>query len=784
MLGHPSFSVEPWQLTEVALDLDVLAQTESLFALSNGHLGMRGNLDEGEPYGLPGTYLNSVYELRPLPYAEVGYGNPESLQSVVNVTNGKVIRLLVNDEPLNVRYGKLLAHRRSLDFRTGVLDREFEWQSPSGARVRVRSKRMVSLVQRAVAAIHYEVEGVDRPVRVAIQSELIANETVPVFADDPRAASAPESPLEPEAHIANGTRAALLHQVRSSGLRVAAAMDHTYVAPEETETTSESSADVARLTVVSSLAPGERLSLTKFLAYGWSSVRSRPALQDQVAGALEVARHTGWDALADEQRRALDDFWGRADVEVVGDPEMQQAVRFAMFHLYQAAARAELRPIPAKGLTGPGYDGHTFWDMDVFVLDFLTATSPGTAADALRWRRSLLPDARARARQLGLSGAAFPWRTIDGKESSAYWPAGTAAFHIGADVAYAVVRYLRATEDQDFARDAGLELLVETARLWHSLGHEDAGGGFRIDGVTGPDEYSALGDNNVYTNVMAQLNLDAAAACATRHPARAHELGVLPGETGAWRGAAKAMVIPYDRRLGVHPQAEGFTDHEVWDFAGTRPDQYPLLLHFPYFDLYRKQVVKQADLVLALHLRGDAFSEEDKVRDFDYYERITVRDSSLSACCQAVIAAEVGPLELAYRYAEESAHMDLSDLEHNVRDGLHLASLAGTWMALVDGFGGMRSTDEGLSFHPSLPRALSRLRFRVVYRSRQLRVTVGRREATYELLKGERLSFSHYSDVVQLEEGAGARRAIPSRPRRPSPSQPVGREPRRFRTET
>ena len=406
---------------------------------------------------------------------------------------------------------------------------------------------------------------------------------------------------------------------------------------------------------------------------------------------------------------------------------MQQAVRFALFHAVQAAARAEQRAIPAKGLTGPGYDGHCFWDTETYVLPMLTYSLPRAVADALRWRQSTLPMATERAAQLGLSGAAFPWRTIAGEECSAYWPAGTAAFHVNADIADAVIRYVEASGDETFERDTGLELLAQTARLWRSLGHHDAEGHFRIDGVTGPDEYSAIADNNVYTNLMAQRNLYGAAETAARHPHRAHDLGITEEEMAGWRDAAGAMLIPYDSVLGVHPQAEGFTEHEVWDFARTPSECYPLLLHYPYFDLYRKQVVKQADLVLALWLRGDAFTDEQKARNFEYYEALTVRDSSLSAGAQAVIAAEVGHLELAFDYLREAALLDLNDLEHNTSDGLHMAALAGSWIALIAGFGGMRDTGGTLCFAPRLPERLTRLAFTLSPRRRRLHVgRVGR----------------------------------------------------------
>ena len=304
-------------------------------------------------------------------------------------------------------------------------------------------------------------------------------------------------------------------------------------------------------------------------------------------------------------------------------------MRFGLFHVLQAGARAEGRAIPAKGLTGPGYDGHAFWDTESFVLPVLTYTRPTATRDALRWRHSTMPAARARAHELGLAGASFPWRTIAGEECSGYWPAGTAAFHVCADVADAVERYRAATGDEQFERECGLGLMVETARMWRSLGHYDPSGGFRIDGVTGPDEYSAIADNNVYTNLMAQRNLRAAAASAERHPDLSAVLDVGEEEIAGWRAAADSVVVPYDEDLGVHAQSSDFTMHEEWNFEGTPPARYPLLLHYPYFNLYRKQVVKQADLVLALHACGDAFTDEEKARDFTYYEARTVRDSSL-----------------------------------------------------------------------------------------------------------------------------------------------------------
>ncbi|MFP5021788.1 glycoside hydrolase family 65 protein [Pseudonocardia phyllosphaerae] len=782
----PTFTVEPWVVREPRLDLDAMGQTESVFALSNGHIGLRGNLDEGEPHVLPGTYLNSFYEVRPLPYAEGGYGFPESGQSIINVTNGKLIRLLVDDEPFDLRYGTLGRHERVLDMRSGTLQRDVEWESPAGRAVKVRSTRMVSLTQRAIAAICYEVEVVHAGdddngdgALLVLQSELVANEQLPGRnPDDPRLETALDNVLEPEQSRAGDSGATLVHRTRQSGLRCAAAMEHEVFGPDGFEVSTDANEDLARTTIIARVKPGETLKVIKYLAYGWSSRRSLPAVYDQVRAAIAAARYTGWDGLVAQQQEYLDDFWATADVEIDGDAELQQAVRLATFHVLQAGARAERRCIPAKGLTADGYDGHTFWDTETFCLQVLSFLAPDAAADALAWRKSILPNAFARAETLGLKGAAFPWRTIRGDECSGYWPAGTAAFHINADIADAVKRHVAATGDTDFELEVGLELLVATARLWRSLGNHDSAGNFRIDGVTGPDEYSAIADNNVYTNLMAQQNLRYAAEVAAKHPRAAGRLGVDSEEVASWRDAATAMLIPYDERLRVHPQSEGFTDHQRWDFEHTPAENYPLLLNYPYFELYRTQVVKQADLVLAMQIRPDAFTDDQMRRNFAYYEGITVRDSSLSACTQSVMAARTGHLDLAYQYLAEAALVDMHDLAGNTDHGMHIASMAGTWAAVTLGFGGMRCELDGLSFAPGLPSSLSRIAFGLKWQGRRIRVSITPDEVEYQLLDGAPMRFRHHGEPIALDDEQPVTVAIPPQEWVEPVEQPYGRAPR------
>lgn len=779
----PEHPIEPWAVRENGIDLEKLAQNESIFALSNGHIGMRGNLDEGDPSEIPGTYLNGVHESRPLGYAETAFGNPEAGETVLNVTDGKPLRLLVGDELFDVRHGELLEHERVLDLRDGVLRRSAVWRSPAGPVVKVTSTRLVSFAQRGTAAVLYEVEAVSDDVRLVVQSELVANEDgsedpeESPGVEDPRKAATLSDALVPEEQFEHGDTVLLVHRTRRSKIRMAAAMAHAVEGPDGMEIDTDVVSNVGRVTIAADVPQGEKLRVLKFMAYGWSAHRSLPSVRAQVLGSLAEARHTGWTGLCEAQREYLDAFWYRADVEIEGDPDLQQAVRFALFHCLQAGARSERRAIAAKGLTGSGYDGHAFWDTETYVLPLLTYTAPQAAADALGWRYDCLDAAYERAHQLGLDGAAFPWRTITGRECSGYWPAGTAGFHVNADIADAVLRLQKATGDEEFARQVGLPLLVGTARLWESLGHFDMKGHFRISGVTGPDEYSALVDDNVYTNLMAARNLIGAAEAVDRFPEEASELGVSADDQEKWRTAADAIYIPFDDVLGVHQQSDAFTHHDRWDFDNTPPENYPLLLHAPYFDLYRKQVVKQADLVFALYACGEYFEAEQKAKDFAYYEGITVRDSSLSAAIQSIVAAETGHMDLAYTYLAETARVDLDDLAGNTKDGLHMASLAGSWLALVAGFGGFR--DQGLvpCFAPRLPEQIKQLRFRLTIRDALLVVTVGGGQVEYEVCEGGPLAISHEGETIELVSGQALTRELTPPPVHEPVTHPRGREP-------
>ncbi|MFG2061632.1 glycoside hydrolase family 65 protein [Micromonospora sp. NPDC048871] len=787
MQRTPDRSSEPdecWRIRRTHEDLDRLGETESVFALSNGWLGWRGTLDEGRPCDMPGSYLNGFHERRKLNYPEDGYAFPQLSDTVISAPNASLIRLWVDGDPLDVRTGTLHDHEQVLDLRAGVLHRRTEWTSPGGHPVRIRSTRLVSLRRRRVGAVEWTVEALDEPVELRICADLVANEPIPDRADDPRAAAVIDDPLAGELHQVDGTAGVLVHRTEHSGQRVAVAVAHQPTTPDHFSDSLDATEDRIRLSLTGTLSPGERVTLTTFAAYEWEPVdgTSPGDLADQVMTEALAARTDGFAALREEQRAALDAAWRTADVLLVGDDKLQQAIRFAMFHLIQAGRPDGDRTIPAKGLTGNGYDGHVLWDTEGYVLPVLTYVAPEVARSALRWRHAHLPQAVERAAELRLTGATFPWRTIGGQECSGYWPAGTAGLHVNADIADAVLRYVTATGDEEFLAGPGLDLLVATARLWAGYGHYTDDGRFHITGVTGPDEYSALVDDNLFTNLMARRNLRGAAEAVRRHPEAAGRLGVDPAEVTAWQAAADAMTLPYDAKRGVHQQSAGFTEQPEWDFAGTSEKDYPLLLHFPYLELYRHQVVKQADLVLAMQRFPGEFSAEEKAANFAYYQPRTVRDSSLSASPQGVLAAELGHLDLAYDLFTESVLQDLEDLGDKTGDGLHLASLGGAWLALVQGFGGMRDDRELLSFDPRLPDRIERLAFSLCWHGHRLLVTLTADEARYELPDaptGTTVELWHHGERLRVSAGEPATRPMPSVPDfGPEPHSPDGRRPK------
>jgi alpha,alpha-trehalose phosphorylase len=766
------YPADEWNVIEKAFHPEFLAQSETMLALANGYLGLRGCPEEGGPNAENATLINGFYETWPIAYAEEAYGFAKTGQTICNVTDSKIIKLFVDDEPFWLPDANLLSYDRRLNMKSGTLDREILWKTPAGKQVSIKSRRLVSFEHRHVAAISYCVTLLNAKAFVVISSEMTANEPGGrVDSDDPRLAKGFSGRvLHPRASYAKGRRIVLCHATEKSRLTVACATDHALdtSCPHTDKTVYRD--DFGQVAFTIEARPGDPIQLTKYMVYHTSHTASAEELCGRAEWTLDRVTAQGFQPLLSSQEQYMDDFWRRSDVRMKdvredrtkrSTVEIQQAIRFNLFHMLQASARAEDAGVPAKGLTGKAYEGHYFWDTEIYVLPFLTYTSPQIARNLLTFRYKMLPQARARAKQLGHRGAMFPWRTISGEEASAYYAAGTAQYHINADIMYALRKYVHATGDELFLRDYGAEMLVETARLWLDLGFysEAKGGKFCINGVTGPDEYKAVVNNNAYTNLMARENLRYAAqtvkSLQTAEPdaynALVHKSAIEPSEVETWIRAAENMYVPYDEKRQIILQDDSFLDREPWDFQNTPSEHYPLLLFYHPLNIYRKQVIKQADVVLAMFLLGDMFSLEAKKRNFYFYDPLTTGDSSLSSCVEAIIAGQIGDMEKAIRYGMAALLMDLADVGGNVKDGCHIASMGGTWMTLTYGFGGMRDNDGTLSFWPRrAPEENAVLRFPVTYRGQRLEVEIGLDKVEYTLREGESLLIRHETEELHL----------------------------------
>jgi alpha,alpha-trehalose phosphorylase len=667
--------------------------------------------------------------------------------------------------------------------KSGTLDRDILWETPAGKQVSITSRRLVSFEHRHVAAIFYEVTLLNAAAPVVLSSEIIANEPAPRRANyDPRQAKVfVEKVLNHRMSYAKEQRIVLCHATNKSGLIVACAIDHTVETTSRVTWNTQHTPDAGQAVATIDAEPGCPITLVKYMVYHTSQTAPPEEMCARAERTLDRAVAAGFPALLSGQEQYMDDFWQRSDVKVMTNPArakasttaVQQAIRFNLFHVLQASARAENTGVPAKGLTGAAYEGHYFWDSEIYVLPFLTYTAPRIAKNLLRFRHGMLDKARERARQLNQRGAMYPWRTINGEEASAYYAAGTAQYHINADIMYALKKYIQATDEEEFLFDEGVEMLVETARLWRSLGYYSPRKGeqFSIHCVTGPDEYNTVVDNNVYTNLMARENLLYAAETVERvkqrrpdlYTALVHKTRLEPSEVTEWKHAADRMYVPYDERLKINPQDDHFLEQEPWDFDRTPADKYPLLLYFHPLTIYRHQVIKQADLVLAMFLLGHEFAPDLKRRNFAFYDPITTGDSSLSACIQSIMAAEVDEMDKALEYAKAATLMDLGDVAGNVKDGCHIAAMGGVWMVFVYGFAGMRDYNGELCFWPSLPEVFHCVRFNLIFKGQTLEVDVGHEMTHYTLKSGKGLTIRHEGQVIELSPGT------------PSVQQPNGR---------
>lgn len=762
---------DEWKIIENGFYPPFIGQMETIFSLSNGYLGMRGNFEEGRPFYNHGNLINGFYESWPIVYGEKAYGFAKTGQTIVNLHDLKIIRLFVDDEPFYLPTAILKNFVRTLDMKKGILTRNIIWEMPSGKLVSINSTRLVSFENRHLAAIEYEVTLLNCDAPVVILSEIKPHRTIRGTDGDPRDTRVfREKVLNPETKIAKDLQIILGFRTENSQMTLGCGFDHTVETENPITWQNEASDDDGSIVFSVEAQQDVPIRLTKWMSFHSSRKTASEDLCKRVDRTLTRAKEHGFPAILDSQKNFMENYWRTCDVKMAiterrrtggrSTEEWQQAVRWNLFQLCQASARTEGTGIPAKSLTGDGYEGHYFWDIEIYVLPFLIYTNPRIAKNLLKFRHSMLDKARQRARDVNQKGALFPWRTINGDEASAYYAAGTAQYHINADIMFGLKKYVEVTGDVEFLHKEGVEMLVETARLWRDLGFfsERKNGKFCIHGVTGPDEYNTVVNNNTYTNLMARENLWFAAATvdelrlldAVLYQSLLDKTGLEYDEVEEWRQAADKMYIPYDKELCIHPQDDNFLDKKEWDINGTPSEKFPLLLHFHPLVIYRHRVIKQTDLVLALFLLGDEFTREEKEKNFIYYDRLTTGDSSLSVGIQSIMATEIGQHRKAEEYGRYAVLMDLADIGGNIGHGCHIASIGASWMVLVYGFAGMRDYNGWITFNPRIPSRCTFFRFCLTVRGSLMEVELLPKKAIYRLLKGPRISFQHAEKKVEL----------------------------------
>ncbi|MBT2761227.1 glycosyl hydrolase family 65 protein [Paenibacillus sp. ISL-20] len=760
-----------WNISNPDLSQQALLNMESIFALGNGYLGVRGNFEEG--YGeslstIRGTYLNAFHDVIDIPYGEKLFAFPDTQQKLVNNIDAQTVLIYLGEEkePFRLDHGTITSHERQLHMDKGYSERIVQWKSPEGKEIKLTFRRLVSFTHRELFAIHVRIEPVNFNGQVRIVSTVNGKVKNYTNANDPRVGAGHAERMTVIDAGVKGSDAYVVDETMASKLRAACVTRHQLDADADIQLEAGS----GEVTFTATLPLTGPIHFTKYNLYT-DSLRHGQEMIEHGIQLQETLKELSFEDLLAEQTEYLNTYWKSADVLIQNDDQLQEGIRFNLFQLLQSAGRDKHSNISAKGLSGEGYEGHYFWDTEIYMFPVFLMTQPDIARQLLLYRYSTLEQARDRAREMGhRQGALFPWRTISGTECSSFFPSGTAQYHISADIAYSYIQYYLAEQDRDFLMSYGAEVLIETARLWADIGHY-YNGAFHIDEVTGPDEYTCCVNNNYYTNVMAKHNLKwAAKSCsilksydAQGFKSLCDRLGVTEDEIMAWAKAADAMLLPYDEALGINPQDDTFLRKAVWDFDNTPEDKYPLLLNYHPLTIYRYQVCKQADTVLAHFLLEDEQSFETIQRSYDYYESITTHDSSLSSCIFSIMASKIGSMDKAYEYFIETARLDLDNTHGNTKDGLHMANMGGTWMSIVYGFAGMRLKESGLSLSPAIPQDWEKYAFRLNFSGRLIGVSIEKDGVTLEIVEGDSIEIKLYDKSVTLEAGKSVKHSLQSK---------------------
>ncbi|WP_195238252.1 glycoside hydrolase family 65 protein [Clostridium perfringens] len=764
---EPIYKIETWNITEEEFLLKNNYRNETTFSLANGYIGTRGTFEEAYDFdvetGLEGNFVNGFYESEHIRYGEWNFGFPTESQSLLNLPNAKIIKLFIEDEEFSMLTGEIEDYKRVLHMKEGRITRDLIWVSPKGKKVKISISRFVSFNNKNLMEIRYKVTPLNFSGNLKFISAIDANVENHTRKTNPLVDYGPFGKRLANDYI-DSIKDELYYEgiTLNSELSIACGAVNR-ISSENFIRKNFKNYELCGVSYEFYAKENEEIILDKFIAYSTSLDMNCEKLHGFIKAILSDAEEQGYIEAESEQKEYVEEFWRTADVIIEGDDALQQGIRFNLFHLMQSAGRDGKTGMGAKGLSGEGYEGHYFWDTEMYVLPVFVYTKPDLAKKLLDYRYFTLDKARERARVLGHDkGVLYPWRTINGEEASTYFPLGTAQYHINADIAYAFKLYVDVNDDFNYLKDKAAEVLCETSRVWANVGSfsEYVGNKYCICAVTGPDEYNAIVDNNFYTNLMARENLRDAIWALNKIKEKdqlaydnlVKKIDLKDEEIEYWKKIIENMYFPYDEKRGVYPLDDGFMKRKPWDDSKIPKEKRHLLYenYHPLF-IFRQRMSKQADAILAMYLHSNLFSIEELRKNYDFYQEVTLHHSSLSTCIFGILASQIGYDEEAYKYFSQSARMDLDDYHNNFYAGIHAANMAGTWQGIVNGFAGLRTNKGVLELNPTIPKEWNAYSFKIFYKKNLLEIKISKDEIEIRLLEGENLELYVYGEKVYLK---------------------------------
>lgn len=746
-----------YEINDLKLDNYHLLLNETLFHNANGYIGIRSVFEEGYPkdyQSIRGQYINGFYDYTNMKQAENLYGLVREKQTMLNVADTQGIKLIIDDEVFNMFHGTVLKSKRWVNMDKGITGRFVHWRSPKGKELTITITRMTSFYQLSLFTIEYDIMPLNFSGDIMIESNHNGSVNNYVNPHDPRVADEGLKYLTPISCEIKKSASLITSTTSKSNERVCSCVKNILFQEHDRQFIVDDHNALCQLST--SAQRGHSIKFIKYATF-CDSIRYDDE-KNQAVKELDRALTVSLEELYEKQSHYLKNYWSNCYIEIIGDDELNMAMHYNLFQLIQSVGKDPHSNIAPKGLSGEGYEGHYFWDTEMYIEPYFTITNPDITKNLIGYRYSTLAMAKEHAKSLGhQKGALYPWRTIMGKECSGYFPAGSAQYHINGDIAYSIIAYYLATKDITFIEEKGVEIIFETARLWIDTGNF-YNGNFHINNVTGPDEYTCIVNNNYYTNVLAQYHLKWAVIFYNllNEKPSFHDLikkiALKEDEIKEFQKASDSMYLPYDETLNINPQDDSFLQKKKWNVKSIPENKFPLLMYYHPLHLYRHQICKQPDTVLAHFILEDAQSEEVIRNSYNYYEEITTHDSSLSKSVFCIMAARLGMEEKSFYYFDNAATLDLMDKNNNTKDGIHTANMGGNYMAIVYGFGGFRLKESGICFNPMLPEEWEGYQFKIRYEDSKIIVIVKDTKCYFRLEEGSEKKINVYGEEYLLKD--------------------------------